>query len=189
MSDLFKVEGNRLVRKYDYEKIWIEPLGKDSLRVRCTKEAEMPNEDWALLPQPEYIMDIKIDGDKASITNGKITCHINEYGFISFENKKRETLIKEKWQTSHDINNRISLMIPGRELKPIIGGDYHATVRFEGNESEKFYGLGQHQEPFLNLKGCVFELAQRNSQVTIPFVISNLGYGLLWNNPAYGHIS
>lgn len=189
MSVLFRMEGNRLIREYEYEKIWVEPCGKDSLRLRCTKVAEMQEKDWALLPQPEYSVDIKMDGDKASITNGKITCRINEYGFISFENEKGETLIKEKWQTGHDVNNRISLMIPGRELKPIIGGDYRATVRFEGNESEKFYGLGQHQEPFLNLKGCVFELAQRNSQVTIPFVISNLGYGFLWNNPAYGHIS
>ena len=189
MSDLFRIEGNRLIREYDYEKIWIEPCGKDALRLRCTKAAEMQEKDWALLPQSECNADIRIDGNKASITNGKITCHINEYGFISFENEKGETLLAEKWQDRQNPNNRISLRIPGRELKPIIGGDYHATVRFEGNESEKFYGLGQHQEPFLNLKGCVFELAQRNSQVTIPFVISNLGYGFLWNNPAYGRIS
>ncbi len=58
---------------------------------------------------------------------------------------------------------------------------------FESNEGEKLYGMGQHQEPYLNLKGCQIELAQRNSQVNIPFVISNLGYGFLWNNPAYGY--
>lgn len=189
MSDLFRIEGNRLIREYDHEKIWVEPCGKDALRLRCTKVAEIQEKDWALLPQPECNADIRIDGNKACITNGKITCHINEYGFISFENEKGETLLAEKWQDRQNPNNRISLMIPGRELKPIIGGDYQAIVRFEGDESEKFYGLGQHQEPFLNLKGCVFELAQRNSQVTIPFVISNLGYGFLWNNPAYGRVS
>ncbi|WP_341816819.1 TIM-barrel domain-containing protein, partial [Escherichia coli] len=30
------------------------------------------------------------------------------------------------------------------------------------------------------------ELAQRNSQASVPFMLSSLGYGLLWNNPAIG---
>ena len=46
--------------------------------------------------------------------------------------------------------------------------------------------MGQYQQPFLDLKGCTLELAQRNSQVTIPFALSSLGYGFLWNNPATG---
>ncbi len=186
---MFRVEGNRLVREFDYEKLWVEPWGKDSLRVRITKESEMPDKDWALLEQPEFKPEINVEENRASITNGKITCYINEFGAISFKDNKGETLLVEKWQTRDDINNRISLMIPGRELKPIIGGKYRATVRFQGNESEKIYGLGQHQEPFLNLKGCSFELAQRNSQVNIPFALSNLGYGFLWNNPAYGRVN
>ena len=41
----------------------------------------------------------------------------------------------------------------------------------------------------MELKGCVLELAQRNSQISVPFAISNLGYGFLWNNPAVGHVN
>ena len=40
--------------------------------------------------------------------------------------------------------------------------------------------------PYLNLSGCHLELAQRNSQVSIPFFLSSKGYGLVWNNPAIG---
>ncbi len=46
--------------------------------------------------------------------------------------------------------------------------------------------MGQYQQPYLNLKGMDLELAQRNSQVTIPFMVSSRGYGFLWNNPAIG---
>lgn len=190
MDSIFRTEGNRLIREYDAERLWVEPWGENSLRLRCTNEAEMPEDrDWALLPQPECKAKIRIDGDSASITNGKLTCRINKYGRVSFENQKGETLLSERWQDRQDIENRMSLKIPGRELKPIPGGAYRAVVRFHGNEAERFYGLGQRQEPFLNLKGCELELAQRNSQANIPFALSNLGYGFLWNNPAYGRVS
>jgi alpha-D-xyloside xylohydrolase len=46
--------------------------------------------------------------------------------------------------------------------------------------------MGQYQQPWLDLKGCALELAQRNSQASVPFMQSSLGYGLLWNNPAIG---
>ena len=82
-----------------------------------------------------------------------------------------------------------ALKIVGRTYKPIIGGDYALTVRFEGNDGEKIFGMGQYQQHYLNQKGCVLELAQRNSQVSIPFAVSSLGYGFLWNNPAVGKAS
>lgn len=49
--------------------------------------------------------------------------------------------------------------------------------------------MGQYQQPYLELKGCVLELAQKNSQTTVPFAVSNMGYGFLWNNPAVGSAS
>ena len=68
-----------------------------------------------------------------------------------------------------------------------LGGDYRLTVRFEaGDKNEKIYGMGQYQQELLNLKGADLELAHRNSQASVPFMISSLGYGLLWNNPAVG---
>ncbi|MBR6583729.1 MAG: glycoside hydrolase family 31 protein, partial [Treponema sp.] len=66
---------------------------------------------------------------------------------------------------------------------------YKLSVRFESNDSEKIFGMGQYQTPYLDMKGCFLELAQRNSQISIPFAVSNLGYGFLWNNPAVGHVN
>lgn len=65
---------------------------------------------------------------------------------------------------------------------------YYLKVRFESNPKEKIYGMGQYQQPYLDLKGCVIELAQRNSQASVPFALSNQGYGMLWNNPAIGEV-
>ena len=49
--------------------------------------------------------------------------------------------------------------------------------------------FGSKSEDYLNLKGTDLELAHRNSQASVPFMISSLGYGFLWNNPAIGRVS
>ena len=33
-------------------------------------------------------------------------------------------------------------------------------MRFETNDGEKIFGMGQDQQPYLDLKGCVLEPAQ-----------------------------
>ena len=47
-----------------------------------------------------------------------------------------------------------ALNIKAREFKPILGGDYSLTVRFESVPNEKIYRMGQYQQPYLNLKAC-----------------------------------
>ena len=79
------------------------------------------------------------------------------------------------------------LRVDARELKPLQGGtDYELTARFEAFDGEKIFGMGQYQEKHLDKKGAVLELAHRNSQASVPFYVSNRGYGFFWNNPAIG---
>ena len=78
--------------------------------------------------------------------------------------------------------------IYGREYVPQEGENYKISLRFLANDQEKIYGMGQYQQTQMNMKGCMLELAQRNSQVSVPFYISSLGYGFLWNNPAVGSV-
>lgn len=53
---------------------------------------------------------------------------------------------------------------------------------FELAGNEEIYGLGQHQGGFLSYRGTSVNLLQMNSEVAIPMLTSNKGYGLLWNN-------
>ncbi len=181
---------NRIIREFDNETLWIEPWGENSLRVRATKNAFIKeDQDWALLPPKKQNVDIKIDGQRAKMTNGKITVQLDEFGWLTFYNQKGEVLLEESWRVKDGGDKTSALELAGREFKPIMGGDYRVTLRFESNDDEKIYGLGQRQERQLNMKGCVLELAQRNSQASVPFALSNLGYGFLWNNPAVGHVT
>ena len=42
--------------------------------------------------------------------------------------------------------------------------------------------LGQHQEGIFNVRGVPIRLHQANTNISIPFLLSSKGYGILWNN-------
>lgn len=190
MSDFFSIDGNRLIRRYDSEKLWIEPWGENSLRVRATNNAAVEQEDWALLPRAALTAKIEITGDTASITNGRIRAVVSAGGKITFFNQNNKVLLEEFVRNRNNLKEFCSsLNIDSREFKPIIGGDYQLTLRFESDPEEKIFGMGQYQHPYLNLKNCTLELAQRNSQASVPFALSSLGYGFLWNNPGIGSVT
>lgn len=188
---LFSRKGNRLIRREDYEQLWIEPWGKDALRVRATCQAKMPPENWALTEEPAASqVTISISSRSASISNGNITARIDEGGAIAFFDRKGDLLLEEQWRTRKPGFSSVSaLEIRGRSFRPIIGGDYELTMRFEPNQGEKIFGMGQYQDGCLDKMGSVMELAHRNSQASVPFAVSTKGYGFLWNNPSIGRAS
>ena len=188
----FEEKDHSLYYRYDAERVIIEPWGDNSFRVRASKMSEMPEELWALDGKPENrSSEITIKEYSAEIVNGKIKAVINNIGKISFYNQKGELLLEEYVRNREDMfaETCSSLEVEAREFKPIIGGDYELTMRFESNPNEKIYGMGQYQQKFLDVKGAELELAHRNSQASVPFALSSLGYGFLWNNPAIGRVS
>lgn len=180
-------EGNALVYRWDGEVLSVEPWGANSFRVRSTVLGELEDTDYALLPQEPVKAEIKVEEYKGVITNGKITAVLEVSGWskkcdISFYNQNGKLLLKEAGEGGA-LNKR------NRFFKPIIGGDFHLTVTFASEPVEKLFGMGQYQQDILNVKNCNLELAHRNSQASVPFVLSDQGYGFLWHNPAVGRVS
>ena len=85
--------------------------------------------------------------------------------------------------------NRISNESEPVRFTPITVDDTHgySTVnRFDTSDDEGLYGLGQHQSDQWNYKGQNEELYQYNTKISIPFVISSNGYGILWDSYSQG---
>ena len=61
---------------------------------------------------------------------------------------------------------------------------YKIRQDFLLSPDEALYGLGQHQEGLFNLRSIPVRLVQANTNISIPFLVSTEGYGLLWNNAA-----
>lgn len=208
----FSEKNHVLFVSHQGERLRIEAWGADSLRVRATRCREFTGRDWALteeVSEEQRKADVFIcqpgmkEGDGAdidpgalqmksyaTIQNGRLKIRVNGAGVLSFY-RDGELFLREYYRNYLGTESRESccLKIVGRDYKAIRGGDYELAVRFESNDGEKIYGMGQYQQPYLDLKGCELELAQRNSQISIPFAVSNLGYGFLWNNPAVGRAS
>jgi len=186
---MLRKEQDKLIYHYDAETMVIEPWGADSLRIRAIKSGEFPKEDRALLKPKKAEAKISIKEQEAVLINGKAKAVVTKGGKLRIYNQEGRLLLEEYCRNRRDLLDEkcSALEVEGREFKPIPGGDYHLTVRFESTDpEEKIYGMGQYQQPYLNLKGTDLELAQRNSQATVPFALSSQGYGFLWNNPGVG---
>lgn len=201
----FVKDNAALVCFHEGEQLRIEPWGKDSFRVRATMQPKFSGNDWALTEPVESVQtQITVEevdhwvGDgtldkrpAASIANGRIRATVNHAGILSFF-KDGKLILREYFRAYDGTLSRESrcLKIFSREWKGIIGGsEYALNVKFESNKGEKIFGMGQYQDDCFDKKGCVLELAQRNSQISVPFAVSSLGYGFLWNNPAVGRVT
>lgn len=56
---------------------------------------------------------------------------------------------------------------------------YRTRLNLEWQEGEALYGLGQHEEGILNLRGHAVYLHQANRKIAVPLLVSSLGYGIL----------
>ena len=178
-----------LTYMYNQETLTITPWGDNAFRVQAIKQAHFPEERWALTQPVQSTATAKEEGDGWTITNGKLSIHLTRNGKLTACNQNGKVLLEEYSRNRRDILDPkcSAIEVEAREFRPILGGDYHLTMRFESlDPSEKLYGMGQYQQPYLDLKGADLELAHRNSQASVPFVVSSLGYGLLWNNPGVG---
>jgi alpha-D-xyloside xylohydrolase len=76
----------------------------------------------------------------------------------------------------------------GRTLTPAqVQGEATTSVRQEWapNADESLYGLGQHQQGLLDIKGYDLDFHPYNTEVFIPFLVSSRGYGILWDNTSF----
>jgi alpha-D-xyloside xylohydrolase len=159
----------------------VEAWGLDSIRVRATQLPEMPESEACLLPCASSQSRLEIGTDIASLKNGALRATVDAKGRVRFFKGESQTpLVEEIYaRTNYPASRNFSSR----------GGDlFHAEACFTAFDDEHIYGLGQRRHGLLDQKGCVLELTHRNSQISIPFLLSSRGYGLIWHNPAMGRV-
>ena len=130
-------------------------------------------------------------------TKSLITLVDREKGFVSFERDGKKlfseaaddnyTLEKfdvyknvgqiktEEVKTADGVKKRI--VAANKEYQESL---FHTTLRFDFAKDEKLFGLGQAEEGVWNFRGTTQYLQQANKKIAVPFLISSLGYGLLF---------
>ena len=147
-------ENQSLMWKHQYETVCITPWGRNALRIRATKFPDFTDYNWALdEPVPDVSADVSIEigsGESsetkgAVIRNGRLCIQVDSAGIMTFY-RDGQKILKEYHRDYDQPACRESrcLRIRGREYKAIVGGDYMMKLRFEGNDGEKIYGMGQY---------------------------------------------
>jgi alpha-D-xyloside xylohydrolase len=170
-----------------HEVIWIQAWGRDSLRVRAALHSIRAEDSGALdVPPLSSTPLVQIDDRRAELVHGDITA----IATLSDTDANPEVLLTfRRTSTGEELlrEQREHFWAPGSRV--YLGdrsGTYELQQEFAAYDDELLFGMGQRTHGQLNLKGLALDLVQRNGEVNIPFVLSNRGYGLLWNLPAVG---
>jgi alpha-D-xyloside xylohydrolase len=84
-----------------------------------------------------------------------------------------------------DLNDNVVLAEDSKSLKPatVEGTSTNQVVTvFNSPADESLFGLGQAQDGVVNRKGATRRLSNANTDISIPLLVSNKGYGVLWDN-------
>ncbi|HEX3788728.1 MAG TPA: TIM-barrel domain-containing protein [Pseudonocardiaceae bacterium] len=181
-------DGRALEVVVRHEVIRIEPWGADSLRVRVGEHRIIDDIPGALVAAKPQQVTTDITDTGGRITNGALTA------IVAIENTDTGVdpllrFVRADTGTELLAEQRAHFWWPGARLRMSDGNGYaRLEQRFASYPDERIYGLGQHTHGRLDQKGLVLDLVQRNAEVSVPFLVSNRGYGFLWNLPAVGRV-
>jgi alpha-D-xyloside xylohydrolase len=162
-----------MITTIDSINIQLHVLGDKIIRVECRRTLEtqkhqslvvvdptLGKPNWKLREKPGAVF----------LTTSSLLVKVDlSSGKIQFFDSKGNTLLQES----------------GREITrvDVIGEKTNSIMqKFILTPNEAIYGLGQHQEGNMNLRGKIVDLYQNNMKVSVPMLVSLQGYGILWDN-------
>ena len=179
-------------QNYGPSQIRLQVVNDRIIRVQATAEQSFRSKQSLIIVPQNSKAKYKVEeqGDDLIITTAAMRAVLNEAtGQITFYDLKDQVLLKEVAQGGNTFK---PFTVPDREIGVDIakvpeaqkhGWSWRAL--FDSPDNEAFYGFGQHQSEELNMKGKNEDLFQYNTKVSVPFVISNKNYGILWDSYSY----
>ncbi len=153
----------------------LEVIGEKLIRVSATPEKKFADpQSLVVLPAMQQTpFEVEQRGDTVTVTTAALDANVlSSTGEVWFTDLSGNIILKEEEGG-------------GKSFEPIeVDGTQGYSFRqvFESPEDEAFYGLGQHQSDEFNYKGRNEELFQYNTKVSVPFVVSSKGYGVLMDS-------
>lgn len=181
----YKIEQNKISFFYKGEEVLIEPCGTECIRVRASFGMPIDRKrNYNLQPEQSETLqaDIISKENEVWLKNGLLSVCVRGTGRLQFFYDDK-SILEEEWI---DEEAGMPPYQKAREYKGISSERFRIQAFFKANKEEHLYGMGQENTGCFDLKGCTIDLCQKNTKCTIPFYMSSLGYGFLWNNPAVG---
>jgi alpha-D-xyloside xylohydrolase len=133
-----------------------------------TKTSLVVNKVWG---KPKF--KVKEDAGIVTLTTSRIKVKVNKStGAITYTDLQDNVILAE-----HSSNSKSVTPFAENEVKT-----NRIETRFESPADEALFGLGQHQDNILNRKGTRRHILNGNTEINVPVLVSNKGYGLYWDN-------
>lgn len=154
----------------------LEVITDNIIRVMAAPGKEMtPTQSLVTVysKRPGLSWDVIPSKDSLTLKTKKLTAIVDlKTGAVTFRDQTGKKILAEKQPL-------------GRQFQPaVFDGKRHYTLTqaFQTTPSDAWYGLGQHQDGIINYRGQQVTFFQNNTEVAVPFLISNKNYGILWDN-------
>jgi len=150
----------------------IIPLTENAVRVKFYKDDVINLPELIFNPNTAIPFFKVTDSlSRIEIEQGNIIVIVEKQtGNLSFADNLGKIFLSEKLNSRKVIPN-FTMGEPSFEVEQ----------SFESPNDEYIFGLGQFQDGHYNLKNITRRLTQVNSQISLPIIYSNKGYGLLWH--------
>lgn len=165
--------GRQIVINTNNGDVSIFLLADNAVRVRYGGEQKLPELFYVNDDNENVKYKLKETDATATITLKKMMVVVDKATgtpkFYSIDGKEQKVVLSE---LSHSLDASTLHDEP----------THIASLTLDSPEDEFLYGLGQFQDGYLNVRGLSRRLTQVNTQISIPMILSNRGYALLWNN-------
>jgi alpha-D-xyloside xylohydrolase len=180
-SKEYRVKGNVVEVNREQSVVRLQVISPEIIRVSAIPSGTKFSDRKSLVVLPgesETSFDVYTRGDSVFVATGELSAYVASGGTVGFLDSEGRIL-------AGDGNMSFSpAEVEGKK-------GYSVLTRFPSDPGESFYGLGQHQAGEFDHKGRSEELYQYNTKVSVPFVVSTKGYGVLfdayslsrWGNP------
>lgn len=149
----------------------LKPISDNALRVQFGTNTQQSLPEWIYEGDIQPVeFKVSENSDNVGISLKRMSAIIDKAdGTIRFFDADSNLILEELSRsiTADSIQDRST---------------FNVTETFASPDDEHLYGLGQFQDGYLDVRGLTRRLTQVNTQISIPFMLSSKGYGLLWNN-------
>ncbi|WP_432709024.1 TIM-barrel domain-containing protein [Pedobacter sp.] len=158
------------------KKIRLQPVSDKIIHVTSISGKDFPAEKSLMSVKPsatDVKFSVKAENDVVVLSTPALKVQVSTTtGLITYLDQNNQLLLAQS-------KNVAPALLP-----KVYNGEpsYQVAQLFDAQDNEAYYGLGQHQQGLVNYRGRRVDLVQYNTEIAVPFVISNKGYGILWDN-------
>jgi alpha-D-xyloside xylohydrolase len=150
----------------------VQVCQSDIIRIEYTTAAAIPSKTSlsvsAIWGAPSFC--VTEAAGVLTITTARMKAKVTESsGLVSYTDLNDSALVSE-----------YSKSLTAATVEGVATNTVAATFNSPANEA--LFGLGQHQDGVINRKGSTLRMLNANTEIQIPVLVSNKGYGLFWDN-------